>query len=193
MARPRDYKAETQRRNVLARKRGFRSYAEQRKFGRPRNQDDLLQLPERARESRGGALEVRRLALTKRMSPEEAAARLAYDINNARWWIPESFGPRRCGVTTITRRSPLELRPVTFADSSRTEFVAVRGWKRDEVERIFAIQWRAAHGLATTEELEWLRGRKVGGRPVADTKEQLHEIARRGEIDPVEAYRSVVS
>ena len=55
------------------------------------------------------------------------------------------------------------------------------------------MQWSAAHGMATAEELDWLKGRRIGGRHVADTQEQLHELARRGEIDPVEAYRGLVA
>ena len=192
-ARRRNYHEEAERRNILARRRGFRNYAEQRKFGRPKDRDGLLGLPEAAREKRGDALEVRRLALSEHLSPEQAAVRLGHDVGTAKWWIPESFGPRRGGVSTLTRRSPFELRPIAFQDSGRTEFVAVRGWKRTEVERIWDIQWRVAHGLATQEELDWLRGRSVNGRPVAQTREQLREIARRGELDPIEAYRSVVA
>jgi hypothetical protein len=47
--------------------------------------------------------------------------------------------------------------------------------------------------MATAEELDWLRGRRIAGRRVADTQERLHELARRGEIDPVEAYRGLVA
>jgi len=193
MARPRNYREEAERRNVLAKGRGFRNYAEQRKYGRPKDRDGLLGLPEGAREIRGDALEVRRLAIAEHISPEAAARRLGHDVGAARWWIPESFGPRRDGVSHLTRRSPVELRPVAFKDAGQTEFVAVRGWKRAEVERIWDIQWRIAHGLATQEDLDWLRGHSVAGRQVADTREQLREIARRGELDPIEAYRSVVA
>jgi len=83
------------------------------------------------------------------------------------------------------------MRPVVFENG--VEFVAVRGWKRKEVERIFGVQWAAAHGMATAEELDWLRGRKVAGRPIADSQESLHGLARRGEIDPGEAYRVLVT
>src|SRR5206468_817303 len=83
--------------------------------------------------------------------------------------------------TGLSGRDALRMRPVAFDDTSRTEFATGRGWKRREIEEIFRIQWAAAHGMATDEELDWLRGRRVNGRRVADTQEHLNEIARRGE------------
>ncbi len=189
----RDYHREYIRRNSLARLRGFRNEYQQRRYGRPRREVDILNLPEAARERRNEALHVWRLASKERISLEASASQLGVDPGLVRWWIPETLGQRKRGQIPLSRRSPLEARPIVFADTEHVEFIGARGWKRREAEEIFRIQWAAAHGMATADELDWLRGRKVAGRPVADTQERLNEIARRGEIDPVEAYRGLVA
>jgi hypothetical protein len=192
MVRPRDYQAEFRRRNQIARERGFRSYGEQRRYARRLSRlDELISLPQRARDVRSDSLRAIDLARSEHISPQEAAARLGVRWSAVSWWGSEPLGRTHGGRTALTRRDALRMRPVVFQDG--TEFVAVRGWKRKETERIFGIQWGAAHGMATVEELDWLRGRKAAGRPVADTQEKLSELARRGEIDPVEAYRGLVA
>ncbi len=192
MARPPDYAAAYARRNQLARQRGFRTYGQQRRYERrPRTLSQILGLPQAARDVRSDALRAIDLAKTEGISPEQAAGRLGLPVSAVRWWGAESLGRTRRGRTELTRRDPLRMRPVVFDDG--VEFAAARGWKRKEVERIFQIQWAAAHGMATAEELDWLRGRNVAGRPIADSQERLHELARRGEIDPVEAYRGLVA
>ena len=53
----RNYRAEENRRNQLARARGFRSRAEERKFNGPiRNVTDLLSLPNKAQQERARSL-----------------------------------------------------------------------------------------------------------------------------------------
>jgi hypothetical protein len=194
MPRVRDFQAAYRRRNQLARERGFSGSAQQRRFERrPSRLDELVALPQRARDIRSEALRVTDLAQAERISVEEAADRLGVPRSAVRWWAVERLGSTRHGRTMVTRRDALRMRPVVFEDSGRVEFATARGWKRREAERIFEIQWAAAHGMATDEELDWLRGRKVNGRAVADTQEQLSEIARRGEIDPVDAYRGLVA
>jgi hypothetical protein len=194
MARARDFKAAYGRRNQLARERGFSGYAQQRRFERrPSQLAELMALPQPARDMRSKALGVTDLAQAERISVEEAADRLGVPRSAVSWWAAERLGPTRRGRTSLSGRDALRMRPVVFQDSGRVEFATGRGWKRREAERIFEIQWSAAHGMATDEELDWLRGRKVNRRAVADTQEQLNEIARRGEIDPVEAYRGLVA
>lgn len=192
MARRRDYVAEARRQNQLARERGYESYREQRRHTRtPSSLGDLTSLPQDARSSRSDAFRVIDLARTEHISPQESAQRLGVRWSTVRWWATESIGVTRGGRSELTRRDGLRMRPVVLEDG--VEFVTARGWKRREVEKVFRIQWEAAHGMATAEELDWLRGRKVAGRQVADTQERLHELARRGEIDPVEAYRGLVA
>jgi hypothetical protein len=152
---------------------------------------EILRLPQEARDVRSESLRAIDLAKTEGISPEQAAARIGVPMSAVRWWGTESLGRTRRGQTALTRRDPLRMRAVVFEDG--VEFVAARGWKRREVERVFQVQWSAAHGMATAEELEWLKGRRIGGRRVADTQEHLHELARRGEIDPAEAYRGLVA
>jgi hypothetical protein len=193
MTRRRDFKAAYRRRNQLARERGFSGYAQQRRFERrPSTLADLVAHPKPARDVRSDALRATDLAVRERISVEQAAERIGVPMSAVRWWAVERLGPTRHGRTFVTRREALRLRPVAFADTARTEWTSVRG-KRKEAERIFEIQWAAAHGMASQEDLDWLRGRKVNGRPVADTQEQLHEVARRGELDPVDAYRELVA
>ena len=50
-------------------------------------------------------------------------------------------------------------------------------------------QLLSAHALAGS----FLDVPAGAGNESADTQEQLHELARRGEIDPVEAYRGLVA
>jgi hypothetical protein len=130
-------------------------------------------------------------ARAEHISPQQAATQLGVPWSVVSWWGAESIGRTRHRRTELTGRDPLRMRPVVFEDG--VDFVAARGWKRKEIERVFQIQWSAAHGMATAEELDWLRGRRIAGRRVADTQERLHELARRGEIDPVEAYRGLVA
>ena len=192
MGRVPDYAAAYARRNELARRRGFRSYGQQRRYERrPKSLSEILRLPQEARDVRSESLRAIDLAKTEGISPEDAAARLGVPMSAVRWWGTESLGRTRRGHTTLTRRDPLRMRAVVFEDG--VEFVAARGWKRREVERVFQVQWSAAHGMATAEELDWLKGRRIGGRRVADTQEHVHELARRGEIDPAEAYRGLVA
>jgi hypothetical protein len=194
MVRTRDFKAAYRRRNQLARERGFTGYAQQRRFERrPSQLAELMALPQPARDMRSKALGVTDLAQAERISVEEAADRLGVPSSAVSWWTAERLGPTRRGRTGLNGRDALRMRPVVFKDSDRVEFAIGRGWKRRETERIFEIQWAAAHGMATDEELDWLRGRKVNGRAVVDTQAQLNEIARRGELDPDPLYAGLVS
>lgn len=192
MGRPPDYAAAYARRNQLARQRGFRSYGQQRWHARrPSKLSQILDLPQAARDVRSDALRAIDLAREKGISPEQAASQLGVPMSAVRWWGVESLGRTRTGRTQLTRRDALRMRPVAFEGG--VEFVAARGWKRKEIERVFQIQWAAAQGLASDEDLDWLRGRTIGHRRVSDAKEQLLDLARRGELDPMEVYRGLVS
>lgn len=187
MARRRDYARERARRDQLANQRGFGSYAEQRRFvRRPRSPEQLIALPERAQEVRKDPTAVLDRARGRR-DVEAVASDVGVPIAAVRWWGDEALGKTKRGRTPVTGRDIARLRFVIFEEG--VEPVAVRGWKRREVERIFDIQWRALSGGATQDELRGLRGRKVGGRSIVDDIAQLRELGRRGLVDPGEWYR----
>lgn len=186
MTRPRDYHAEGERENQLARGRGFRNRAQQRRFERrPRTKSDLGSLPISAFEIRSDVAQVIDEAKARRLAVEVVAAEKRVPMSAVSWWGAEALEPTRGGKTMVGRRDILRLRPVVFEDG--TELVTVRGWRRREADRVFDIQWRALSGRASEGELAWLRGRSFEGKPVVSDKARLVELARRGEIDPREA------
>jgi hypothetical protein len=185
MARRRDYAQEHAERNRLARERGFRNYAEQRRHARrPSRTDQLLGLPERAKDVRSDVARALDHARLSGEQPLDTARRLGVTRGALTWWGDEALA-RSPGGLSLNRRDIARLRPVVVEGG--TELFAVRGWKRREAEQIFDIQWRALSDEATIEELEWLRGRKVGGRAVVSDEAQLLELGRRGLVDPREA------
>jgi len=191
----RNHRAEYRRRQELARARGFRNYAEQRRAPRKiRNAKDLARLPLSARDSRSDALRVLRISREERLPIEAVARREGVPADSVRWWAPDALRPTRGGRTlpTIGDRL-LRLRPIILEDAGGVDFVEVRGSAATgRVEDAFDLQWGFITGRVDASELERLRGVRATGRPVEANPERLREIAAAGGVDVPEAYKAVI-
>jgi hypothetical protein len=195
MSRRRDYKAEYQRRQRLARARGFSGYAQQRRFSpKLRRARDLGRLPESARSSRSEALHVVAVARERGISIEEAARGERVPVSAVRWWGREALGPARGGRTLPSKGDRLlRVYPIFLDGGDGVEFVEVRGsHAARRAQRIFDVQYRFIEGDATEDELRAIAGQKVAGRLVEADPDRLTAIGEADGVDIIEAYREVL-
>ncbi|MGH3427234.1 MAG: hypothetical protein ACRDQZ_06660 [Mycobacteriales bacterium] len=196
MARERDYRAEYERRQELARQRGFSGYWQQRTAPRTRRgQLDPTRLPGKAREGRRDALSVIHLARETGVSVEIAAALRGVPMQRVRWYAKDALGPTRNGRTMPTRADRMpRLRPVFVEGEDHVVFVTLRGSRAaDRLADAFDVQWRYLHGDATDDEVRALAGLRAGGRRVEADPRRLDVIAALGEPNPDEVYRELVA
>jgi hypothetical protein len=195
MSRPRDYGAEYQRRQRLARARGFSGYAQQRRFSpRLRRARDLGRLPEGARAARSDSLHVIAIARDRGISIEEAARAEHVPVSVVRWWGGDALAPTRHG-RTLPRKGDRLLRvyPVFLDGGDGVEFVEIRGSNAARrAQQIFDVQYRFIEGNAGEDELRGITGQRVAGRLVESDPERLTAIGEADGIDIVEAYREVL-
>jgi hypothetical protein len=195
MRRPRDYTAEYQRRQRLARARGFSGHAQQRRFSpRLRRARDLGRLPEGARAARSDALHVIAVARDRGISIEDAARAERVPVDVVRWWGGEALAPKRRG-RTLARKSDrlLRVQPIFLDGGDGVEFVETRGSQAARrAQRIFDVQYRFIEGTASEAELRGIAGRRVAGRLVESDPERLAAIGEADGVDVVEAYREVL-
>ena len=195
MRRPRDYSAEYQRRQRLARARGFSGYTQQRRFSpRLRRARDLGRLPEGARAARSDSLHVIAIARDRGISIEEAARAEHVPVSVVRWWGGDALAPKR-GGRTLPRRGDrlLRLYPIFLDGGDGVEFVEIRGSNAARrAQQIFDVQYRFIEGNANEDELRALAGQKVAGRLVESDPDRLAAIADRGGADVIEAYRELL-
>jgi hypothetical protein len=196
MARRRNYHAEYQRRQELARKRGFRSYWQARITPRkPTGTDDFKRLPEAARLERSEALGVVTLARRERIPVEVAAARLRVPMSTVRWWAPGALGVTRAGRTMATKSDRLvRLRPIILAGADSAGFVAVRtSAAARKLDAWWDVQCRYINGDATDEEVRQLAGSKVHGRLIESDPRALDRVGHLRGFDLDTIYRELVS
>jgi hypothetical protein len=194
MTRPRDYKAEYQRRQRLARGRGFSGYAQQRRFSpRLRRARDLGRLPEDARRVRSDALHVVAVARDRGISIEQAARAEGVPVHVV-WWAGDALAPKRRG-RTLPRNGDRLLRvyPIFLDSGDGVQFVEIRGsHAARRAQRIFDVQYGFIEGNASEDELRALAGQRVAGRLVESDPDRLTAIGEADGMDIVEAYREVL-
>jgi len=192
----RDHKAAYARRNALAKQRGFRSYAEQRRFGRdPKNQADYAALPEFARGRRSDALDVLDTARRDKLTVEEAARRRGLPVAAVTWWAEPALEPRKAGAVRPKRGDRL-LRVTPLIVEGEVTFVTTRGSKAAATaQAAYRAQRESLEGKpGATAALARFNGVRVGGRLIETDRDVINEIGRRGELeDLAEMYRAWVS
>lgn len=185
-----------QRRNQLARQRGFASYAQQRRYERViSNEGQLQRLPERARTRRAEALDVINIARRRGIPVADAARELGVPLSAVTWWgAPALDHPRHRRPMAL--RSDRILRAQPLIVDGRLQMVTTRG---------SAAARRAAEAFKTQrafiegdpdagDKLAALAGTRVGGHVVETDPAVLGEIGRRGELgDIAEMYRAWVA
>lgn len=192
----RNHKAAYVRRNQLARQRGFRSYAEQRRYSRAvATESELRRLPETARERRAEALDVIEAARRDRLPVRQAAADRSVSLSAVMWWgeaafeAPRSNEPRLVPADRLLRARPLvvdgELRIITTRGSNAAR-------KAQQALRLQRANLEGEPGAA--KALSKLAGQRVGGHRIETDLHVLDEIGRRGELgDIAEMYRAWLS
>src|SRR4051794_39998492 len=138
----RDYGREYEAALERARRRGFRSLAEQRRAPRIlRRPEDFAALPEAARESRSASAAALARSREARMPLEVAAAIEGVRVSTVRYWFPNAVGRTRRARTRPTKSDRyLRLRPL--AVDGEVRFIAVRGSRvADEAIRAFGVQY----------------------------------------------------
>jgi hypothetical protein len=186
----------SRRRNELARQRGFRSYAQQRRASRnPATTAQLKALPEEARARRAEALGVINDARRLGISVAEAAARDRVPLSAVVWWgapaldKPASRNPRVRKADRLLRAHPL-------AVEGELQWITTRG---SRAARLAAEALQAQRAYLNGEpgaavKLAKFRGKRVGGYVIETDRAALDEIGRRGELgDLAEMYRAWVS
>jgi hypothetical protein len=195
VSRRRDHKAAYRRRQQRSHARGFSGYAQQRRFStKIRSAKDLGRLPESAREARSNALRVLRLARQSGTPVEQVAREQQLPLDVVRFWAGDGLGPTRSGQT-FARRGDRMLRvlPLILEGEDKVAFVAIRGsHAAARAQRIFDVQYRFIEGDASLDELENIAGLKVAGRVVESDPDRLEQLADRGDVDVVEAYRELL-
>jgi hypothetical protein len=193
--RKRDYKAEYQRRQELARMRGEKGYWQQRTSPRSPTGDQLGRAPESVRDARRGALSVIHVARQSGLTVEQAARLSGVPIEVVRWYAAGALRPTRGGQTLPTKSDRLQrLRPVYVEGETSVQFVTARGSRdADRLSDAFDVQWRYLHGDATQDEVRALSGQRAGAYRVEAEPRRLDVIAALGEPNPDEVYRELVS
>lgn len=188
--------AAQQRRNQLARQRGFTSYAQQRRYERvAANETDLRRLPERARVRRAEALDVIHAARRRGVTVAEAAAELRVPLSAVAWWgAPALDNPRRREPGVLKSDRMLRAQPLIVEGA--VQIVTTRGSNAArKANQVFRAQREFIENQpGAAAKLAALAGTRVGGYVVETDPAVLGEIGRRGELgDIAEMYRAWVS
>ena len=191
MSRKRDYRAEEARRNQLARARGFRSRAEERKFtGRIRNREELYNLPLQAQQQRTRSLRaISAMRENPRLTIEEAAALEGTTPEAMKWHVDQAL-TKKGGKWQAAKADRL-LRPMFVNSGGQVVAVDVRGSRKaSELSRYHSAVRRY---LATGDESQLIdfEGKKVAGVPYETSPAALEEMARRNQLDIESIYQAV--
>jgi hypothetical protein len=183
-------KLPSSRRNELARERGFKSYAEQRKTKRGiANRADLASLPAAAQQARSDALDVIALARRNGINLAAASAHLGVPSAAVTFWGADAIADRRNGghVTAADRM----FRPMYVYSVGQATAVDVRGSRTASV--IGRYHSAIGHYLKTGDEsrLSRFNGQTVGGVELETDADVIDDLARRGRFDFESIYRMV--
>jgi hypothetical protein len=180
----------TVRRNELARARGFRSYAEQRRFRRTvAGRADLASLPPGAQEARQAALDAVAVARREGISLADAARREHVPLSAVSWYASDAVS-RRDGGWHVSAADRM-YRPMTMWSGGELVPVDVRGSRAASLvgKHHAAIQQFLSTGDASA--LQALAGKRVDGMPLDTDPALFEELARMGELDFESIYRMV--
>jgi hypothetical protein len=194
MAGKRDYKAEYQRRQELAQRRGFASYWKERNTPRTlRSERDFERLPEKARERRTDALSVIHVARRERIPVETAARRLGVSMDTVTWYAGDALGATRGGKTRVKRGDRIMRVRFFLPDGAdRVEAVWVRGSRvAADADAILDVQSAFIRGDASPAELDALGRLHPGGRHPETDPTRLEAVAAAGGFDIAEVYREL--
>lgn len=179
-----------QRRNELARKRGFSTYAQQRSTNRNiTNRADLAKLPTAAQHTRQKALDALALARREGLDIATAAKRESVSIEAATYWAGDAV------TRTNGRLAPAPAdrlyRPMYIYSAGQPVTIDVRGSKA--ASTIGRYHSAIQHYLSTgdSSRLTRLSGLKVGGFELETDVDVLDEMARRGSFEFESIYRMV--
>jgi len=190
-ARARDNAAEQRRRNELARRRGFQSRAEERKYGRHMaTTSDLNRLPVAAQLQRERSLRViASMRHDRRLSLSEAARREG-TTPEAVAWFGEGSVTKANGRWRVSDADRL-LRTMFIYSDGQVVDVDVRGSRKaSEIGQYFnAIRRFYYKGDDTA--LQYFEGRSVAGHVYETNLDALEEMARRNVLSIEDIYSLV--
>lgn len=178
------------RRNQLARERGFRSYAEQRRFARHvTNRRELSRLPPRAIHRRQLALDVLAAVRHDGIDLDTAARREGISPQAVAWWT-EGAVTRAGGEWTVSSADRLLRLMYVYSDGRRV-MVDVRGSRvASDIGRYHSAIGRY---LNTGDEsgLRAMQGVRVQGIELETDPDVIDDLARRGVFEFESIYRMV--
>ncbi len=188
MSRTRSHITDHQRRNVLARERGFRNYYEMRKLGGARtvtrqSAPVLGSLPPRAVETRRSALEAVSIMRHERIPLARAARRAGVEPSAVRFWAGKAFGS-----TSSVNPADRLLRELLIVSDGHTMQVDVRGSRQAAV---VAAYWNAVSRFLETGDLRLLakfEGKTVAGHLLETDPDVLEELALTGGLQFEDIY-----
>lgn len=191
MSISRDYRAEDERRNELARKRGFRSRAQERNAPRRiSNMADLELLPLPAREERARSLKaVSIMRENPGMDLADAAFRAGTTPESVRWHVGEALDRR--GSEWVATGGDRLYRPMIVYSGGAVVPIDVRGSRK--ASEVSAYHAAVRHYLDTGDEdpLRHFVGKTVAGVEYETDPNFLDEMARRRQLDVESIYQLV--
>jgi hypothetical protein len=189
--RSRAYRAEQQRRNELARARGFRSRAEERRFGHHvRNLEELDAFPAAAQEHRAAAL--RTLSFMRddpKLSLAAAAKQNGTTPEAVRWFAGDAL-TKKGGRWQVSAADRL-FRPMFVYSEGQMVGVSVRGSRK--ASELARYHGAVRHYLETGDarKLRTFSDKSVGGSPYETNLDTLDDMALRGQLDIDSIYQLV--
>lgn len=178
------------RRNQLARERGFRNYAEQRRHDRNiTNQIKLSDLPAKAQQQRHVALDALATARREGVSLEQASRREGITPQAVAWWTGDAV-TRSGGTWQVTGADRL-LRPMYIYSDGQRVHTTVRGSRiASDIGRYHSA---VGHYLNTGDDsrLRRFRGVTIQGVELETDPDVIDDLARRGVFEFESIYRMV--
>jgi hypothetical protein len=191
MARRRDHRLEADRRDQLARGRGFRNRQEQRRFSRHvGNRRDLDRLPREAQVQRARSLQVLSLKRANdQLSLADAAHQAGTTVDSVRWYA--GYGLYSEAGHWQVRQGDRLYRRMHVYSNGRKLTIGVRG--SHKASELSDYHHAVGIFLDTGEEslLRRFVGKSVAGVPYETDPDVLEEMARRGTLDMESIYELV--
>ena len=189
--RARDNASEQQRRNALARSRGFASRAEERKYGRHvARVADIERLPLAAQRHRESSLRVLSLMRADPTLSLRRAAEMEDTTTEAVVWFSEGTIAKSKGPWRVARADRL-MRPMfTYSNGEIAEVIVRGSRKATELSRYHhAVRLYLNEG--DDSKLASFAGKSVAGRRYETDLDTLDEMTRRGQLGIEDIYSLV--